>query len=288
MAPASNEEQFKFLISCIRYSNNGKVSSYLQSSLTSATLTAIRSISPRSLRSATSSVKAPRKSLHRHSSFLLLGSSSSPHFQEESQTPLPKLSFYHTQPPADHVPSAKRYERMMKANGIHQSQSGGTTASGIRDTPIPSPRRKTSPSAGTCSKKRKLDQYAETNSNFNTDDDEGLGNVKAESSITVKAEPIKAEPIKEEPMGQEGTPESTAPTGAFQYPSSGGMGFDGAHDSAMFDDFLAFGGSSSHDHGSQAAFHGGFADQGFASMSMTPATGNGDGQGLHESIVITD
>ena len=26
MAPASNEEQFKFLISCIRYSNNGKVS----------------------------------------------------------------------------------------------------------------------------------------------------------------------------------------------------------------------------------------------------------------------
>lgn len=28
MAPASNEEQFKFLISCIRYSNNGKVSYY--------------------------------------------------------------------------------------------------------------------------------------------------------------------------------------------------------------------------------------------------------------------
>jgi hypothetical protein len=25
MAPATNEEQFKFLISCIRYSNNGKV-----------------------------------------------------------------------------------------------------------------------------------------------------------------------------------------------------------------------------------------------------------------------
>ena len=29
MAPASNEEQFKFLISCIRHSNNGKVSSHL-------------------------------------------------------------------------------------------------------------------------------------------------------------------------------------------------------------------------------------------------------------------
>lgn len=26
MAPASNEDQFMFLISCIRYSNNGKVS----------------------------------------------------------------------------------------------------------------------------------------------------------------------------------------------------------------------------------------------------------------------
>ncbi|KAF6232261.1 hypothetical protein HO173_009644 [Letharia columbiana] len=225
MAPASNEEQFKFLISCIRYSNNGKVDF---------------------------------TEVAKECNIVSKGA------------------------------AAKRYERMMKANGIHQSQSGGTTASGIRDTPIPSPRRKTSPSAGSCSKKRKLDQYAETNSNFNTDDDEGLGNVKAESSITVKAESIKAEPIKEEPMGQEGTPESTAPTGAFQYPSSGGTGFDGAHDSAMFDDFLAFGGSSSHDHGSQAAFHGGFADQRFASMSMTPATGNGDGQGLHESIVITD
>lgn len=31
MAPASNEEQFKFLISCIRYSNNGKVRFRLQS-----------------------------------------------------------------------------------------------------------------------------------------------------------------------------------------------------------------------------------------------------------------
>ena len=29
MAPASNEEQFKFLISCIRHSNNGKVGSGL-------------------------------------------------------------------------------------------------------------------------------------------------------------------------------------------------------------------------------------------------------------------
>lgn len=28
MAPASTDEQFKFLISCIRFSNNGKVSNW--------------------------------------------------------------------------------------------------------------------------------------------------------------------------------------------------------------------------------------------------------------------
>lgn len=33
MAPASNEEQFKFLISCIRYSNNGKVRAGFPTSL---------------------------------------------------------------------------------------------------------------------------------------------------------------------------------------------------------------------------------------------------------------
>lgn len=165
---------------------------------------------------------------------------------------------------ADRVPSAKRYERMMKANGIHQSQSDVTTASSIRDTPIPSPRRKASPSAGPSNKKRKLDNLAEATSNFNTDDDEGLSNVKAESSTTVKAEPIKVEPVKQEHTGQEGTPEAMASTDASQYPSSGAMGFDGAADGALFDDFLAFGGTS------------------------LPAAGNCDGQGPHESIVIMD
>lgn len=185
-----------------------------------------------------------------------------------------KLSSRPKQSQADRVGSAKRYERMMKANGIHQSQSGGTTVSSIRDTPNPSPRRKTSPSAGPSNKKRKLDEYAETTSNFNTDDDEGLSNVKAESSTTVKAENVKAEHVKAESIkkeltGHEGTQEPIASTGNFQYPSSGTMGFDGAHDSTLFDDFLAFGGS-------------------VPSMSMTPATGNDDGLGPHESILITD
>ena len=185
---------------------------------------------------------------------------------------------------ADRIPSAKRYERMMKANGIHQSQSGPTTPSSIRDTPTPSSRRKNSPSAGPStsasgSKKRKLDDYAETTSGLNTDDDEGLFNAKAESSTAVKAEPVKAEHvesgkvkaevIKEESTGQEGTDDSTACADKFVYPSSGGMGFDGADDSTLFDDFLAFGGS-------------------VPSIGMTPATGNGNGHGQPESIVIAD
>lgn len=164
---------------------------------------------------------------------------------------------------------------MMKANGIHQSQSGGTTVSNIRDTPIPSPRRKTSPSAGPSNKKRKLDNYAETTSNLNTDDDEGLSNLKAEPSTPVKDEAVKSETIKEEPTGDECTPDSAASTGDFQYHSSGVVGFDGANDSAMFDDFLALDDPSRQGHG-------------FAAVSMHPATGTGDGQGLHESIVITD
>ena len=173
---------------------------------------------------------------------------------------------------------------MMKANGIHQSQSGPTTPSSTRDTPTPSSRRKNSPSAGPSSstsgsKKRKLDNFAETTSNINADDDETLFDVKAESSTAVKTEPvkaehvepakIKAEVIKEEATGQEGTEDAAASAENFAYPSRGGMGFDGADDSTLFDDFLAFGGS-------------------VPSISMTPATGNGNVQGPIESIVIAD
>ena len=170
---------------------------------------------------------------------------------------------------------------MMKANGIHQSQSGATTPSSTRDTPIPSSRRKNSPSAGPSgsapsSKKRKLDDYAETTSNINTDDDESPLNIKTESSTTavkleenVESGKVKADIIKEEGTAQEGTEGSTASAETFAYPSRGGMGFDGADDSTLFDEFLAFGGSVN-------------------AIKMTPPTGNGSGQGLPESIVIAD
>ena len=148
----------------------------------------------------------------------------------------------------------------MKANGIHQSQSGPTTASSVRDTPVSSPRRKTSPSAGPSSKKRKLDNYAETTGDLNTDDDEGLANVKAETSI--KAE-VKAEPVKEDPTMEEATGDSTTSTNTFQPAFRDSLGFDGANDGSLFDDFLAFGGS-------------------------LPAMGNGDEHGNKETILIAD
>lgn len=64
----------------------------------------------------------------------------------------------------------------MKAHGIHQTQTA------IRDTPIPSRRRKEDP---TCvsSKKRKLDQFDE-DTNQAADDDEGLEKVKEEVTGT--------------------------------------------------------------------------------------------------------
>ena len=293
MAPASNEEQFKFLISCIRYSNNGKVGSYSnQSILTSAILTATRSTSAKLPKSATLSPKARRKSHLRHR-FLA------------SHTPSPSpitlsLGFHHSslslqskQTQSDHFGSAKRYERLMKFHGIHQSQSGSTSVSTVREASVASPRRKSPAPPGTSNKKRKLVNYAETTSNLNTDDDEGLDNVKAESSTSIKAEAVKVEHIKGEDT-EESIADSTsyadltASTDAFQPTSNSAFGFDGIHDSAMFDDFLRFGGSTQANVESQAALSGDRSDGATASTNMTPATGSGDGHRVHESILIVD
>jgi len=100
---------------------------------------------------------------------------------------------------------------MMKAHGIHQSQT--STVDNVRATPTPS-RPKASPAAGS-SKKRKHNQLDEAN--LNTDDDEGLPLVKAEGSGSkVKAErssskakterpstKVKTEQAKEEADGSE-------------------------------------------------------------------------------------
>ena len=294
MAPASNEEQFKFLISCIRYSNNGKVGSCSnQFILTSAILTATRWILAKLLKSATLSQKARRKSYLRHCFLASLTPSPSPIISS--------LGFYHSSPSlqpkqrqSDHLNSAKRYERLMKFHGIHQSQSGSTSVSTVREASVASTRRKSPAPAGTSNKKRKLVNYADTTSKLNTDDDEGLDNVKAESSTSIKAEAVKAESVKEENTGQESLPDPTsymdiaAPTGALQSASNSAYGFDGVHDSAMFDDFLRFGGSVQTNNESQTALSGDQSDGATASTNMTPATGSGDGHGVHESILIVD
>lgn len=185
----------------------------------------------------------------------------------------------------------------MKFHGIHQSQSGSTIASEIRDTLIASPRRKASSPPGSSSKKRKLHSYADTTYNMNTDDDEGLGSIKTEPSAPVKAEikaEIKVESVKEEPTGQEVVPESmnltdsTASTEVCQHIADGPMGFNGVHDSAMFDDFLAFGGYIQLDDGSLASLNDGRSGGKVSSMRNAPATGSANRQGEHETILITD
>ena len=174
----------------------------------------------------------------------------------------------------------------MKFHGIHQSQTGSTSVSAVREASIASPRRKSPAPAVTSNKKRKLVNYAETASNLNTDDDEGLENVKAES--------IKAEPVKAEDAGQEGIADSTsytgltASTGDFQSASNSAFSFDGIHDSAMFDDFLRFGGSPQANNESQTALSGNQSDGATPPTNMTPATGSGDGHGVHKSILIVD
>ncbi len=66
------------------------------------------------------------------------------------------------------------------------------------------------------------------------------------------------------------------------------MGFDGADDEAMFDDFLRMGGSIQPKHESQIGFDDEFPEEDTAPMSVSPATKNSSGQGIHESILITD
>ena len=52
--------------------------------------------------------------------------------------------------------------------------------------------------ASTSTKKRKLDKFAETTSNLNTDDEKALKNIKAKSSTMVKVEVVKADPRHQE------------------------------------------------------------------------------------------
>ena len=91
--------------------------------------------------------------------------------------------------------SAKRYERMMKAHGIHQSQTQ-TTA---RNKPAPSlPRDTTTPNAKITQKGRKRKGHV-TDTDFGgaVDDDEDFpSSVKSESNKRIKLEDDEEEHIK--------------------------------------------------------------------------------------------
>ena len=141
--------------------------------------------------------------------------------------------------------SAKRYERMMKAHGIYQTNST------IADTPIPSTKPKTSSSATATnpasSKKRKQTQFVETNTN--TDDDEGLNKVKPEPPN----KKIKPEAVKEESTDNQASPQALT-SAKEKTPSKYTMGLDDADDSAMFRDFLSFGAFGGQDVGSKDMF----------------------------------
>ena len=78
---------------------------------------------------------------------------------------------------SDNAYSAKRYERLMKAHGIHQSCSA-TGEDSPADTSTRPPGSNTTTPAKSA-KKRKLNQFTAINSN--TDDDEGLKRVKLET-----------------------------------------------------------------------------------------------------------
>lgn len=156
----------------------------------------------------------------------------------------------------------------MKAHGIYQSTSS------IRDTPVSSPKRRSSPSTttpGPSSKKRKFDkadQFKETNTNV--DDDEGLSIVKPESPKSeVNEEIIKLEYTndvdindKDIKVGEETAAvrnsAGSAATVALPFPKPPAL--DSADD-ALLNDFISFGAPV------------GFAERGDATFDVSDASG---------------
>ncbi|MCJ1382724.1 hypothetical protein MMC17_005837 [Xylographa soralifera] len=164
MPRLNNDEQFKFLISCIRYSNNGKVDF---------------------------------SEVAKECAIVTKGA------------------------------AAKRYERMMKAHGIHQPISS-------RDSAVPALRRKDDPiSQG--SKKRKHDQFDES-SNQPVDDEEGHGRVKDEVVCTIPDRTV----VKDEGQIQEDT-SADADYPWLRY-GSGRAGSSTGDDSSAFNEFIVSGG----------------------------------------------
>ena len=165
----------------------------------------------------------------------------------------------------------------MKAHGIYQSNQP------IRETTIAStPRKRAENASGSTQKKRKLDQFNDSNSNTDTgDDDEGLPKVKPES---VKAEEIKPDPtgttIKEEPLVFE--------DGNLPYPDETlDQGYH-ADDNTFFDDFLQPGAFAQPAPDTQSGYDSAFAQNVYGEFDAAPASEAGNGHDNSDTILITD
>ena len=168
-----------------------------------------------------------------------------------------------------HCNSAKRYERMMKAHGIH------TPSASIRDTPVPTRRSRTEDKTGD-NKKRKFNEFNTDASNLATDDDEGLSNVKEEHKNVA----IKDEEQLETQLYTHGDYIPYTNLAA-----SNGAGFD---ETSLFDEFI---------HSTALNQHP-VQPQGYGSQYISTEQSSIDptGQkyrptaldGIHESILITD
>ena len=133
---------------------------------------------------------------------------------------------------------AKRYERMMKAHGIHQPVSA-------RDPAIPVSRRKEE-FISQPAKKRKQDQFDDSH-NQAADDDEGLCSVKSEIGCAISEHTT----VKNEPALLEDTSAATEYPWLY-YNQSDRASLALVDENATFNDFIDSGAYESVD--SQAAF----------------------------------
>ena len=167
----------------------------------------------------------------------------------------------------------------MKAHGIYQGSQP------IRETTIASrPSKRAEAGSTTKNKKRKLNQFHDTNSTTDTgDDDEDIPNIKPE--------PIKSESVKTEPT-ENGAVVKEEPNTLYENPtcfSHGAVG--GEHqldDGNFFNDFLhqsAFDQSSLTE---QPAYSASLGTEGFPGFEAVPNRSSGKGEAIQDTIVIAD
>ncbi|KAG7010101.1 hypothetical protein G7Y79_00001g003730 [Physcia stellaris] len=176
--------------------------------------------------------------------------------------------------------AAKRYERLMKANGIHQAaqSSGGTATSSLK--------RKATAESSNKGKKRTI---AESESQDNTgDDDEGLSKGKAEP----KEEPVKKERRKSTVVKQEEPEEVEMPQydGADDGPVGGMVRYSDAGDyqedkKGLFASLVTSVKSEDENEGKLAG--SGYLGSG-AFGSGSAEMGVGENKRMNDSIVIAD